>query len=56
MNILAAWLHDIDPYALRIWGDFGIRWYGLSYLLGFFIGAWGIIVLHRLLNQRNFIH
>jgi phosphatidylglycerol:prolipoprotein diacylglycerol transferase len=33
MLTLAAWLHDIDPYA--IWP---IRWYGLSYLAGFLIG------------------
>lgn len=36
--VLGAWLHDLDPYALRLWGDFGIRWYGLSYLVGFFLG------------------
>lgn len=35
---LGAWLHDIDPYAIRIAGDFGIRWYGLSYVLGFLAG------------------
>ncbi|HEX7010670.1 MAG TPA: prolipoprotein diacylglyceryl transferase [Phycisphaeraceae bacterium] len=35
---LAAWLHDIDPYALKLWEGGPIRWYGLSYLLGFFIG------------------
>ncbi|MCO6429582.1 MAG: prolipoprotein diacylglyceryl transferase [Deltaproteobacteria bacterium] len=28
-------LHTLDPYAVRLWGDFGIRWYGLSYLAGF---------------------
>ncbi len=37
---LAVWLHDLDPFALRLWPDGpaalqGIRWYGLSYLMGF---------------------
>lgn len=36
---LAAWVHDLSPFALRISGDFGIRWYGLSYVLGF-VCAW----------------
>ena len=36
--VLAAWLHDLDPFAIRFTGDFGIRWYGLSYLLGFALG------------------
>ncbi|MBL8762816.1 MAG: prolipoprotein diacylglyceryl transferase [Phycisphaerae bacterium] len=34
---LAAWLHTLDPFALRITEDFGIRWYGLSYVAGFMI-------------------
>ncbi len=42
MPTLAAWLHNLDPFAIRIWPDGpamlqGIRWYGLSYLLGFVI-------------------
>ncbi|UXR65145.1 prolipoprotein diacylglyceryl transferase [Bdellovibrio bacteriovorus] len=28
-------VHDFDPFALRISGDFGVRWYGLSYMMGF---------------------
>lgn len=36
--LLAAWLHDLDPFAIRLWGDFGIRWYGLAYLVGFVLG------------------
>lgn len=30
---LAAWLHDLDPFAI-----YPVRWYGLSYLVGFFVG------------------
>lgn len=28
-------LHDLSPFLVRISGDFGIRWYGLSYMMGF---------------------
>ncbi len=30
-----GWFHDLSPYLWRISGDFGIRWYGLSYILAF---------------------
>jgi len=33
---LAAWLHNIDPFAIRLTDTFGLRWYGLSYVAGFF--------------------
>lgn len=42
MFSLAAWLHDIDPFALRITETFGVRWYGLSYVAGF-LAAWAIL-------------
>lgn len=44
---LAAWLHTIDPFALRLSGDLGIRWYGLSYALGFFCGWLALRFLHK---------
>lgn len=40
--MLAAWLHNIDPYAVKLWEGGPIRWYGLSYLLGFVI-AYGLV-------------
>lgn len=37
-------VHDLHPVIFYIWGDLGVRWYGLSYLLGFvvayFIARW----------------
>lgn len=45
--VFAAWLHDVDPFLIRIVGDFGIRWYGLSYVLGFGIGYLAIRFLAR---------
>jgi phosphatidylglycerol:prolipoprotein diacylglycerol transferase len=29
------YVHDLDPFAIQFSEDFGIRWYGLSYMLGF---------------------
>jgi phosphatidylglycerol:prolipoprotein diacylglycerol transferase len=39
VTTLGAWLHTWDPFAIRFAGDFGLRWYGLSYIAGF-VGAW----------------
>ena len=58
MPTLAAWLHDIDPFAVQFPEGFfipGIRWYGLAYLAAFTV-CWlfcqrirkvGITTLHR---------
>lgn len=45
----AAWLHNLSPFALRLSGSTGLRWYGLSYACGFLI-AW---LLMRWLAKRN---
>jgi len=34
-DVLAVYVHSIDPHALPLWGSLSIRWYGLSYLVGF---------------------
>ncbi|MGP1345833.1 MAG: prolipoprotein diacylglyceryl transferase [Phycisphaerales bacterium] len=47
MLTLADWVHNLSPFALRISGDFGLRWYGLSYLLGFVIAWWVLKLLAR---------
>ena len=31
------WTHDLDPFLIRFGENFGIRWYGLSYLMGFLV-------------------
>lgn len=28
-------VHDLNPMLIQIYGDIGIRWYGLSYIMGF---------------------
>ena len=42
---LAAWVHSLDPWIVQFTPTFGIRWYGVSYLLGF---AMAYFVLLRL--------
>ena len=37
--VLAYWTHDWSPFLIRFTENFGIRYYGLSYLLGFVVGA-----------------
>ena len=40
---LAYWVHDLSPFIIRFSGDFGIRYYGVAYLMGFIGGA---LLLH----------
>ena len=36
---LAFWVHDLNPFLFRFNENFGIRYYGLAYLAGFFAGG-----------------
>lgn len=37
---LAYWIHYPHPFLGPHWGNWGIRYYGLGYVIGFFIAAW----------------
>lgn len=37
---IAYWVHHLNPFLGPHWGNFGIRYYGLSYMLGFLSAAW----------------
>lgn len=37
---LAFWTHHLSPFLGPHWGNIGIRYYGLSYLMGFIAGWW----------------
>ncbi|HEX2852762.1 MAG TPA: prolipoprotein diacylglyceryl transferase [Opitutaceae bacterium] len=37
---LAHRVHDFSPFLGPHWGNIGIRYYGLAYLLGFLVSAW----------------
>ncbi len=50
MEILAYYIHRMDPYIFRITETFGPRWYGLAYLLGFVAG----IAFLRFLSRRGY--
>ena len=41
---LAYWVHDLSPFLIRFSDNFGIRYYGLAYVLGFVGAVW---LLHR---------
>jgi phosphatidylglycerol:prolipoprotein diacylglycerol transferase len=43
---LAAWFHTLDPIALQL-GPVAIRWYGLSYVLGFIVAYIILVWLAR---------
>ena len=34
------WVHDLDPFLFQFTENFGIRYYGLAYALGFLVGMW----------------
>ena len=37
--LLAHWTHNLSPYLGPHWGNFGLRYYGLAYVLGFVGGG-----------------
>jgi phosphatidylglycerol:prolipoprotein diacylglycerol transferase len=40
---LAYWVHQLSPFLGPHWGNFGIRYYGLAYMLGF-VTAWWLLI------------
>ncbi|MBX3363300.1 MAG: prolipoprotein diacylglyceryl transferase [Phycisphaeraceae bacterium] len=46
---LAAWLHNLDPVLWQPFSWLTIRWYGIAYLLGFFVAY----LLLRWLSRRG---
>jgi phosphatidylglycerol---prolipoprotein diacylglyceryl transferase len=43
MMPLAYWVHEPTPFLGPHWGNFGIRFYGLGYILGFVASAWLLV-------------
>lgn len=50
MNLLAYYVHDLDPFLIRFGNGLGIRWYGTAYALGFICCWW----LYRWLARRGY--
>lgn len=46
----ALYLHDLSPFLFEFREGVGLRWYGLSYVLSFILGAW----LYRWLARRGY--
>ncbi|RMG42264.1 MAG: prolipoprotein diacylglyceryl transferase [Candidatus Dadabacteria bacterium] len=42
------YLHTLDPFAIQFGDHFGIRWYGLAYLAGFFFSY---LIIHYLIKK-----
>ena len=36
--MLSYYLHNLDPFIFRLWGNIGPRWYGMVYVLAFICG------------------
>jgi phosphatidylglycerol:prolipoprotein diacylglycerol transferase len=49
---LAYWVHQWSPFLGPHWGNFGIRYYGLSYVLGFVTAAWLLLRYARTGRSR----
>ena len=47
------WVHNLDPFLLQFTENFGIRYYGLAYALGFLSGMW---LLHLFCKQIGRAH
>ena len=40
VNTPSHWVHNLSPFLIQFSENFGIRYYGLGYLLGFAFGTW----------------
>jgi phosphatidylglycerol:prolipoprotein diacylglycerol transferase len=49
--MLAYYLHNLDPFIFRIYGNFGPRWYGMAYVLAFGFAY----LLLRVLSRRGYL-
>lgn len=45
--MLAFYLHDLSPFVIRFSDSIAIHWYGLAYLLGFYLGYLVMVHLAR---------
>jgi phosphatidylglycerol:prolipoprotein diacylglycerol transferase len=48
--MMLAWFHTLDPIIWKISGDIAVRWYGVSYILGFIVAY----MVMRRLARRGF--
>ena len=48
--MLAHYVHNLSPFVVEFWAGFGLRWYGLAYVLSFLLG----FLLYRWLAIRRY--
>lgn len=48
-RVLAYYVHDLSPFVIRFSEQWGVRWYGLSYVLSFVVGFY----LYRHLARKG---
>ena len=44
---LASWTHVNDPFIVQFSENFGVRWYGLAYVVGFAAGMWLLHIYYK---------
>jgi phosphatidylglycerol:prolipoprotein diacylglycerol transferase len=49
--MLSYYLHNLDPFFFKLWGDVGPRWYGMAYVLAFVSG----FALLSWLSKRGYL-
>ena len=49
--MFSYYLHNLDPFILRLWDDVGPRWYGMAYVLAFFFAY----LFLRVLSKRGYL-
>lgn len=49
-SVLAYFLHDLSPFIIELHNGFGLRWYGLAYVLAFVVGH----ALYKRLAERGY--
>ena len=49
MSETGYWIHNLDPKLIHIYGNIGVSYYGLAYVLAFVF----CIVMHRLYLRKN---
>ena len=50
-EMLSYYLHNLDPFIFRIYGNVGPRWYGMAYVLAFVFAY----LLLRVLSRRGYL-
>jgi phosphatidylglycerol:prolipoprotein diacylglycerol transferase len=50
-SFMDYYVHNLDPFLVRFFGEVGIRWYGLAYVAGF---VFAFLLLRRFSKQGSF--